>query len=251
VSPDVGILSWFTALAFCHFSWGRDFVFKKLICAVPLLLASTAAMATQLTGAGSLAGGNPIILPADNLIGAGPVDLGGVVWSSNAAASIFGSTAGYAFSNGIVAAGDPPMVLLNAGSLNGGYATMSLVFSAPTSGFLGEFFWIDGTSAGNSVNIAAYDKDDNLLDWIALNNNGNPIGKPAGYYGFSFGTASISKININNGYIGARNLSYVGPTIGGAPGVPEPASWMLMIAGVTLVGAMQRVRSSKARIAFA
>src|SRR5207245_1718670 len=163
--------------------------------------------ATTIQGAGSLPAATPINLPASNLVGAGPVDIGGgLTWSSNETNSLFGWTGGYAAGNNNIVAGDPPIIGLNdaydVGS--GGYATMMISFATPTSGFLAELFWTDNEYTNlNSSSIAIYDSGNNLLEYIALNNNGGGGGLSSGYYGFSRATADISYVKFNNSDIGA------------------------------------------------
>lgn len=211
-------------------------------------IAPSAASATVITGFGSLPGGNPIYLPSANYVGSGPVAVGGgVTWSSNQSNSLYGWTGGYVTNTLVVAPGNPPIIGLNdaydVGS--GGYATMTLTFATPTSGFLAEIFWNNGFSNANSANIAAYDSAHNLLEYFQLNNNGNDIGLLSGYYGFAHAIADIAYINFNNGYIGARNLSYVGPAIN-APqsAVPEASTWAMMIVGFGLLGMFHRHRKA-------
>lgn len=229
----------------------RQLFMNSLLALAAGLSISGAAHAAPIVGAGSLPGGNPIYLPAVNITGAGPITIGGLTWSSNVPTSLFGWTGGYTFGNGSFAAGQAPAILLNAGANGSGYATMTLRFPALTAGFLGEFYWRDGTSGANSVNIAVYNRDGALLEYRPFNNNGNG-GIAPGYYGFSRPTADIAYVNISNGFIGARNLSWVGPainapSIGGA--VPEPATWAIMIGGLGLAGASLRARSRRMRLA--
>lgn len=215
---------------------------------------STAATATVITGAGSLSGANPIYLPDANYLGAGPIAVGGgVTWYSNQSNSAYGWTNGYSTSTLMVAPGDPPIIGLNDAydTTSGGYATMTLAFATPTSGFLAEIFWNNGFSNLNSANIAIYDSAHALLEYFQFNNNGNDTGLPSGYYGFSRPTADIAYVNFNNGYIGARNLSYVGPTIN-APelAVPEASTWAMLIAGFGVLGLSLRLgRSPKKQLA--
>jgi hypothetical protein len=200
-------------------------------------------MASTIQGAGSLPGATTITLPSSNLVGGGPVAMGdGITWSSNEANSLYGWTGGYAAGNNNIAAGDPPIIAVNdaydVGS--GGYATMTLSFAAPTSGFLAELFWTDNlVTNSNSASIAAYDSANNLLEYILLNNNGNGIGFASDYYGFSRATADISYIKLSNSDIGARNLSYVASVVGA---VPEPASWAMMLIGFGAIGLAMRRR---------
>lgn len=209
------------------------------------------AFASAIVAAGTLTGANPINLPSSNYTGSGPVVIGGgVTWGSNQADALFGWTGGYSTSNATIAAGDPPIIGVNnaydVGT--GGYATMWLSFAAPTSGFLAELFWTDNEFTNtNSASIYIYDSAMNLLEWTALNNNGNGIGLPSGYYGFSRPTADISYVYFSNSHIGARNLSYVGPTINDVSAVPEPATWAMMLIGLGGIGftTTRRIRRSK------
>ncbi|MFD1613059.1 PEPxxWA-CTERM sorting domain-containing protein [Sphingomonas tabacisoli] len=224
----------------------------KHAAAMLAVIVPSVAQASPISGSGSLAGANPIYLPASNLTGAGPVAIGGgVSWSSNQSNSLFGWTGGYVTGNATIAPGSPPIIEVNAAYdvASNGYATMTISFAAPTSGFLAELFWTDNEfTAANSANIAIYDSSNALLEFTYLNNNGNSIGLPSNYYGFSRPTADIAYVRLSNSHVGARNLSYVGPTIGAPPGVPEPAAWALMIAGFGLAGAAARTRR---RVSFA
>jgi len=219
-----------------------------LIALVIAAAGSSPARATTINGAGSLAGANAINLPASNITGSGPIDIGGgVTWQSNQTNSLFGWTGGYTTSNATIAAGDPPIIELNdaydVGS--GGYAKMWLTFSTPTSGFLAEIFWTDNENTNlNSAGMFAYDSSMNLIDYIAFNNNGNGTGMLSGYYGFSEATADIAYIYFDNSHIGARNLSYVGPEINPVGAVPEPGTWALMLFGLGAIGFTARQRNS-------
>jgi hypothetical protein len=209
---------------------------------------STATIAVPITGAGSLVGANPINLPASNLTGTGPVVIGGgVTWSSNQSTSLYGWTGGYTTGNATIAAGSPPIIAVNAAYdvVSSGYATMTLSFATPTSGFLAELFWTDNEATNlNSASIYIYDAANNLLEFTGLNNNGNSIGLQSGYYGFSRATADISYVKFSNSHIGARNLSYIGPAINALTGaVPEPGTWAMMLLGFAGIGiAMRRQR---------
>ena len=211
-----------------------------LVALVVAAAGSSTASATTINGAGSLVGANAINLPASNIIGSGPVDIGGgVSWESNQTNSLFGWTGGYTTGNATIDPGDPPIIALNdaydVGT--GGYAKMWLTFATPTSGFLAELFWTDNENTNlNSAGIFAYDSSMNLIDYIALNNNGNSTGMQSGYYGFSEATADIAYIYFDNSHIGARNLSYVGPEINAVGAVPEPGTWAMMLLGLGAVG---------------
>ena len=211
------------------------------------MLVSSAANATLIAGAGSLAGANPITLPAANYTGAGPQTLGPITFTSDVATSQFGWTGGADFGpNGAWAAGDPILALNDAG-----FSNMTLTFANPVSGFLADLNW-KLVGGGFSVLMIAYDVNGDLLThdefpannslhfyWQLANNGSSNVFSP-GYFGFTFDSPVIKSVAFSSGFIGARNLSWTGPAVGG---VPEPASWAMLIAGFGLVGAMQRRRT--------
>ncbi|MGN6589943.1 MAG: PEPxxWA-CTERM sorting domain-containing protein [Sphingomicrobium sp.] len=213
--------------------------------------APSPALASVITGAGSLAGASAINLPASNYTGAGPVAIGGgVTWNSNQANSLFGWTGGYTTGNATIAPGTPIIELNDAYDVGtGGYASMWLNFATPTSGFLADLFWTDNENTNaNSAGMYIYDSSMQLLEYIALNSNGNGTNTTSGYYGFSRPTADISYVYFDNSHLGARDLSYVGPTID-VGSVPEPATWAMMLLGFGVIGlALRRSKRSEARL---
>jgi hypothetical protein len=226
---------------------------KFALAAVAICAASPSALlADPISGAGSLPGGTMIVLPEANYTGGGPQDVGGgITWSSNQSNSLYGWTGAYNVSNAVIGPGpNTPLIGLNDGfdTGTGGYATMTLTFATPTSGVLAEIFWSDFTSNGNSANIAIYNSAHQLLEYFPFNNNGNPLGYPSGYYGFYRAAGDIASIDFNNGFIGARNISYVAPV----DGVPEPATWAMMLIGFGAAGmAMRRQRNKIALLQLA
>ena len=80
----------------------------------------------------------------------------------------------------------------------------------------------------------------NLLEDTPLNNNGNGTGMQSGYYGFQRASADISYVYFSNSYIGARNLSYIGPAVNALGAVPEPATWAMMLLGFVGIGTAVR-----------
>ncbi|WP_017668865.1 PEPxxWA-CTERM sorting domain-containing protein [Sandarakinorhabdus sp. AAP62] len=234
--------------------------FSLPIAATAALL-SSAASAALISGAGSLAGANNITLPAANFVGAGPQSLGPITWTSDFAASRYGWTGGADFgSNGNWAPGGAPILGLNTGfnPNTGGYANMTLTFDNPVSGFLAEVNWALGGTNAASVIIQAFDVNGNRLThpefpttsdfhyyWFLANNGNSNVMQP-GYYGFTFANPVIKSVVFSNGFIAVRNLSWTGPAVpgGGVGGVPEPASWAMLIVGFGLVGAMQRRRGA-------
>ncbi|WP_310473993.1 PEPxxWA-CTERM sorting domain-containing protein [Sandarakinorhabdus sp.] len=229
------------------------------------MLVSSAANATLISGAGSLAGANAITLPAANYVGAGPQTLGPITWSSDFAQSRYGWTGGANFGvNGNWDAGGAPILGLNTGfnPNTGGYANMTLTFDNPVSGFLAEVNWALGSTNLNSVIIQAFDANGNRLThseyptnsdfhyyWFLANNGNTNVLQP-GYYGFTFANPVIKSLVFSNGSIALRNLSWTGPAVGGpgVGGVPEPASWAMLIAGFGLTGATLRRRRAAAAV---
>ena len=62
-------------------------------------------------------------------------------------------------------------------------------------------------------------------------------------YIFSLGTSRVGSTNAKFAFFDSSEVtSFVDPLIPGTPGVPEPASWALMIAGFGLTGAAMRRR---------
>ncbi len=88
-----------------------------------------------------------------------------------------------------------------------------------------------------------------MLEFVAFNSNGiyNPFtSPPPGTWGFLRPTADIARIDFNNAFMGARDLQYIGPAFGDVGAVPEPATWMMAIAGFGLIGGV--LRRQKARL---
>jgi hypothetical protein len=224
-----------------------------LLAATALAVAlPTAASADPISGINSLPGGTALNLPTANTTGSGPIVVSpGVTWSSTYSGSLYGWTGAYSPSNLVIGAGpNTPLIGLNIGYTDASpqppaYATMTLRFDAPISGILAEIFWADGTSGGNSANIAIYNSAGTLLDYTPFNNNGGSIGLSSGYYGFFRPQGDIAYINFNNGFIGARNITLLGNPAVGA--VPEPSTWAMMLAGFGAIGfAVRRSRPRRA-----
>lgn len=194
----------------------------------------------------SLAGATSVPIPAVNLTTQGPQTFGPFTFASNVAASVFGDTASYGFgSNGSWSG--TPLIGLNAGSNSaGGYGVIQLTLDAPTSGFLAQLNWNpDNVSNLNTVGIQIFDSNHVALEFLALSGN-NGVGNavtPGGYYGFQRATADIKYINFYNGFIAARDISYIAPAATGA--VPEPASWAMMLLGFAATGIVMRRRNPR------
>lgn len=221
----------------------KALAFKALYFGTILAAASTAGASVVTT----LPGGTAIPIPAINLQTMSSTAIGGGITFTSIATngSILGKTSAMTFGNGSFAAGNP-YLSLEAPANGYNYATMSLNFATPTSGFLADIRWTDGgpgigNLAYNSASIAAYNAAGTLLEVYQVNNNGNSVGIPGGTYGFLRSVADISRIDFNNAFMGARDLQYIGPPIG-ASLVPEAATWSMMIAGFGLLGAAMRRR---------
>ena len=226
---------------------------STVLAAGVLLATASPASASPVT---TLPGGTAIPIPGLDLTTVSSTAIGGgITFISNVpGGSILGNTGTTVFGNGTFGPGDPYLSLgVAANGYN--YATMSLVFATPTSGFLADLRWTDGgpnigNLASNSASIAAYNANGDLIDVIQFNNNGNYIGYVPGTYGFLRATADIVRIDFNNAFMGARDLHYIGPAFGDSNGVPEPAAWGMLIMGFAMTGAMLR-RKSRVRVRFA
>ncbi len=185
-------------------------------------------LAALLAGA-SVSGANATVLNFDNLVGSG-------VLASNYAGLNFGSEFIYY---------DTPQSPYTASSPNtrifSNYAihgvglldSLSLKFTAPaifSGAFIaGDFFpgvTISGYYLGNLVAVSA-----------SLNQTATPTFLSLGYAG------NVDEVRFNgyNGYYVIDDITFTGG-VGG--GVPEPASWAMLIAGFGLVGAAARRRRS-------
>lgn len=213
---------------------------KKLLSLTAVALLSTApAHAAFVT---SLTGGTAITMPTANLFTAGPQTFGPLTFASDYSNSVFGWTNGYGFNPNGNWGNEAPMAGLNRGSDGGGYSSMTFTFDTPTAGVLAQMNWALGYSNNNSVIMQIFDANGvELESYVTLANNGNVNTlTPNGYYGFQRATADIKTFKLSNGYIGARNFSYIAAN----GGVPEPASWALMLAGFGLAGTALRRRTT-------
>ena len=68
-----------------------------------------------------------------------------------------------------------------------------------------------------------------------LSSGGANLFAPDAFYGFISDTPNIKSFTLTDGYVGIRNIQEIA-------GVPEPASWGLMILGFAGVGAALRTR---------
>lgn len=238
-------------MTYCDPAFSKDKLIATSLKGLFVGLLLTTASTASAVSVSSLSGGTSIPIPGLNLsttlsdaIG------GGITFSSNVpVGSVLGATGTTEFGNGSFGPGNP-YLFLGVAANGYSYATMSLTFSIPTSGFLADIRWTDGgpeigNMGFNSASLAAYNSAGELLEFIPFNNNGFPggrVGFPSpGFFGFLRSTADIARIDFNNAYMGARDLQYIGPAIG-AGTVPEPASWLMMFSGFGLLGATLRQR---------
>jgi hypothetical protein len=192
----------------------------------------------------------------DNPFSAGPVQFGsGVTYSSTSASSLIGATGAYNFGVNGSWKGAP------MAGLNVAQGSMTFDFATPVSSVMAELNWDPNHTGGQPVFISIFNSANVLLETFQLSNGDDLL--DTGYYGFTRGTADISRMVLSNGYIGARNFYTNGQTYGGgyrsngyegfggrgdegfhgeshqAP-VPEPSTWLLMIVGFGACGAMLR-----------
>jgi hypothetical protein len=220
---------------------------KNMIGRILSLAAMAALMAAPASAAfvTSLSAPTAVTMPTVEAFGAGPQAFGPMTWTSDYGSSVFGFTGSYGFSNGNWSG--TPMAGLNRGGNGQVYSSMTFKFNAPTKGVLAQMNWALGVSENLSVIAAIYDSADNLLEFAYLANNGNVnLVTAGGYYGFERANADIGKLVLSNGYIGARNFSYIS-----SGAVPEPANWALIIGGFGLAGAAMRRRRSTVRVTYA
>jgi hypothetical protein len=226
-------------------------ILKTLLLGAMLATASTAS-AVVVT---ALPGGTAIPIPGINTAtNSSDAIGGGITFTSNVpGGSILGKTSETTFGNGTFEAGNPYLSLeVAANGYN--YATMTLTFDTPTSGFLADIRWTDGgpgigNLGYNSAGIGAFNANGDLIEYLPFNNNGNadPFHPhPPGTYGFLRPTADIVRITFNNAFMGARDLQYIGPAIGGSSAAPDAATWLMSIAGFGLLGGILRRRGGSA-----
>jgi hypothetical protein len=140
--------------------------------------------------------------------------------------------------------------------LSGGAATMNVAAGFST-GF--SFFYAgNATDAGSVVVYDGLNGVGNILATLALTpNGGNCVGDPSGtpfcnFTAFGVTFDGIAK-SVNFGGV-ADQIAFDNITLGastpGNPGVPEPATWAMMIMGFGLVGSAMR-RRAKVNVSFA
>ena len=209
---------------------------KKLLagCAFAALAIAAPAGATVVN---ALPGAPAIAMPVTQSFTAGPVTFGPITYSSTSSNSVVGYNAGYGFANNGSWSGGAAMA-----GLNSAQGAMTFTFATPVAGVLADINWASGYSNNLPVTASIYDASANLLETITFDGGNNNLLNP-GFWGFSRANKDIASLVLSNGYIGARSFSLAG--------VPEPATWALMILGMGAVGGAMRRRSARASVAFA
>jgi len=222
--------------------------FRTVLAAGAAVLAVCAAAASASAGIVNSAPGSTFVpFPVVNVFGPGPETFGpGITWSStnagNQGGSVFGYNGGYGFgSNGSTF--DTMAGLNDSNSYYGVVDTMTFAFSTPVKQVGGVLNW--SPDGGDNVHVDWYDSSNNLLGDLVLNNSGGDVSAPDQYYGFKSSTANIAYFTLTDGYVGVLD----GLSING--GVPEPATWAMMLLGVGAIGAAQRMARRKAQLGLA
>jgi hypothetical protein len=214
--------------------------FRALLAAgvAAIAVGSAAAPASAGIVTSAPAGSTFVAFPVMNYFGPGPQTFGpGITWSSTNAAnqggSVFGYNAGYGFGSNGSSFADLTGVNDNF-AFYGVSDTMTFSFASPVSQVGAIINWYP--DAGDTVHIDWYDTSNNLLADLVLNNAGGNVVAPNSYYGFLSSSANIGSFTLTDGYVAAIG----GLSLNG--GVPEPATWAMMLIGLGGLGAMMRSR---------
>ena len=188
-----------------------------------------------------LPGGDARDMPAINSWPNGPVSFDGVTYTGRHPThgsynTWYGFTQQYSFGS-TVWSGTPAVMV--------GYdnTVMSFAFDAPVSAVLTELAW--SRAAGAPLTLSVFNAAGTLLESLSFAPDDPAI--ETGFFGFRRGTADIARFEVAGYYFGARNLSTLTETVSG---VPEPATWAMMIVGFAGTGAMVR-RSRRRTLAVA
>jgi hypothetical protein len=198
------------------------------------LMAATPAAAVVIT---SLPGGVAQAFPINNGNVTKPVRFGdGITYKATTltgvqTTSAFGRTTSFAFPEANWGGGAP------FAAFGYQHGIMSFTFDNPVSAVLADFIWARNTDS--VFTFRAFDIDGDLLESVSF--TGPDPAHPRGFYGLQRKGNDIARFEVQGYYFGIRNFStLVAPPV--EAGVPEPATWALMIAGFGGAGAMLRRR---------
>ena len=199
------------------------------------------------------AGGTDIYMDPVNLFTVGPVAMSnGLVWSStnsiDQGGAVFGWTNGYSFLGNGSWNGEPAMAGTNQSSdVYGSVQSMSFDFTVALSAIGGVINWVPNALP---VTISIYDAGDNLLDSLVMSSGGINLETPDIFYGFQSDTANIARLTLTDGYIGIRSIKAIG-YVADPGGIPEPATWAMMIMGFGMTGTAMRASRRRRALATA
>lgn len=103
------------------------------------------------------------------------------------------------------------------------------------------FFFNYAPGVGDDATISTLDALGNVIDSFDLATDA-PISTPGGFNQFAFRGISHTSADIYGLRFGGNYILAAGTATGAIPGVPEPASWALMIVGFGSAGALLRRR---------
>jgi hypothetical protein len=179
-------------------------------------------------------GGQSYAPPITNYFGPGPQSNGGITWTStntdNVYESVYGYTGTYGFQGNGSWNGTPMEGLNHSYDVYGVVDSMTFTFANPVKGFGGEIDWAPSSTP---VTIAAYNSAGQLVDTLTLASGMSNLQTPDAFYGFEDNTADIKSFVLTDGFIGIRNIEIAG--------VPEPASWAMLLLGLGGLGAAMRL----------
>lgn len=202
--------------------------------AAAMVCAATPAAAYSIT---KLPNGVVLSMP-DNGAGASVGRLGdqAFVFSETLSDTYFGRTTQIDFPRSNSWSGVP------AAGLDAATGVLTIVFDAPVSAFLAELNWQVFGSNRQPITFEALGSNGLVIESHSLTNGVNSnFWDPDSPFGIKRDANEIFAIRMSNGYVAFRDASFERLS----SGVPEPASWALMIVGFGAAGAM--VRSQRRR----
>lgn len=209
---------------------------SKYLMGAMFVAATIAAQPASAVIINSLPGGVAQVMPAENYFGTGPKTFDDITWTAVNGSSVYGYTGGYGYNDNGSWSGTPMI------GTNSPADAMNLVFTLPVGGFLADINWAVFTGSPYAdAYLRAYDSSNNLLDSIQFSSGASNLQAP-GYWGFIEAPGSIARIELVGAYIGARNITISDL----AGGVPEPATWGLMILGFAGLGGALRRQKTRA-----